>query len=217
MKILFLITAMLFLVSCASEIINPEQRISTEEEDSRKVSKEEIESLRANSCVRANLPMEIQFGIEGVPRPLNNERFDFSDIKIIAKNLDVSISGLLKVAIGSSADQLKIKSKTLDRNAIHSLAQEFWFHLIDRAPKTLNIEYCGDSNSVGNNVAASLIMHFSRACGDEEANPPQWTATPRTPDKCGYFVMFATALELSGYQVNNTDLLDEVLRLDTSR
>lgn len=207
MKYIFIIACILLSGACSTHSKTLHKKNEIAELD---------EFNKINACVLGNLPMEIQFPLTGI-HLVDRNTFQQGDVEKIAKKLDAKITGLLKLALDSSVRGLKIEKGNLNRQETRELAMNFWFYLIEKAPKRLNIEYCGDPNSVGSQIAASLVGYFGRSCTDDQGNPPLWTTTSeRTPNKCGYLLMLAVALENSGYKVGEAILLDELLKSDSS-
>jgi hypothetical protein len=160
----------------------------------------ETEINRTNYCVQGGLPREVQFFDEANPPSLNGAIFDVRDLDRISDLLDSSIASLLRESMVSAWQSEQVETASWNLDFARQLESSFAIEFIKRAPKRLNVEFCGDAKSVGDAVFTALATYFGRSVEiDEDGRPPPWLARhgKSAIDRRAAIVMIAVSLRLA--------------------
>ena len=135
----------------------------------------ESEISRTSYCVQGGLPKEVQFYDEANPPSLNGPIIDVRDLDRISGVLDSSIASLLRESMTSAWKSKQVEPVLWNLDFVQQLESSFAIELMRRAPKRLNVEFCGDAKLVGDVVFAALVVYFGRSVEiDEHGRPPSW-------------------------------------------
>ena len=173
--------------------------ISDEKRESLNQSSED-EFSRLTSCVGGGLPMEIQFVVQDNPTLISGDKIDLEAIDKVIRELDFQIASLLNDSMVRAWELTSEKHKIGSKAFINQLQIEFSGEIVERAPKKMNLEFCGNTNSVGGAVFASTAGYFSRATRLQGGSNPVWLKKlgPSGQNKGTTIVMLAVGMRLAG-------------------
>jgi hypothetical protein len=189
-RLTFVIFISAFLLGCSSTAISAE----TLDEAS------ESEFNRTTSCVNGGLPMEVQFVLPDNPPKLGGPTFGLREVDSIANRVDGKVAGLLEEAAlrawktTSSDHKPDWSAKFVSR-----LELELMGEITSQAPRRLQLEFCGDRESVGSTVLAAIAAYLSRTVQLDGARQPDWLRNlgPNAADRSTSIIMLAVALRLA--------------------
>jgi hypothetical protein len=150
--------------------------------------------------VRGGLPMEIRYVPQDNPTLISGDTINLEAIDKIVEQLDWEISSLLKDSMIRAWELASEKNKIGSNAFINQLQIEFYGEIVERAPKKMNLEFCGNTNSVGSAVFASTADYFSRTTRLQDGSNPVWLKKlgASSQNKGTTIVMLAVGMRLAG-------------------
>ena len=208
-RISFLISMISISILTSGCVISDEKRESLNQSS-------EGEFNRVTSCVGGGLPMEIQFVIQDNPTLISGDKIDLEAIDKIIRQLDFQIASLLNDSMVCAWELTSENHKIGSKAFVNQLQIEFSGEIVERAAKKMNLEFCGDTNSVGGAVFASTAGYFSRATRLQDGSNPVWLKKlgASGQNKGTTIVMLAVGMRLAGKDFDPAQLAVAVVSED---
>lgn len=163
---------------------------------------------RTTYCVAGRLPMEVRFSLADNPERLEGDRFDLSAVDRISEQVDIKVAALLKDSVTAAwQETYGAQASQWSSELTKELADALVVEIVARAPKSLEIDFCGNRESVGGAAYAAIFGYFSRAVQLEDGRWPGWLADAQARSNGGIIVMLAVALRLAQIEFDTGKLV----------
>jgi hypothetical protein len=170
-------------------------------------AEQEAYLYRVQSCVAGQMPLEVNYIVDGNPPSLRRVALSLADVDSVIEKLDSVVAGIMKDAMllawgDSSADSLLAHGTS---GQLQNLSTHFDDQMTDLASHRMSIYFCGQRDDVGGAFFSYLSDYFDRSFSRSGDINFDWLDGVKL--RRSHFLMIVVALRLAEIDFDLDDLL----------